>query len=461
MAAQSPPSRGDASELIVVFKAETAISAERHGIMSRSVNTSPIQSVLDKYNASCRSLFGLSSERLQRQQAGIVSIATAEPVDQPRIEVPDLSRFHRVYAPEERLEQLAKKLLANDHVEAAYVKPPVTAPLAFTARISSAVPAPALTPNFIDRQGYLDNGWRFTHEDLLANQGGITAGTSSSKQDDIDHGTAVLGVISGDDNNFGVTGITPDAVISASSWSSVSSAAAIKAAADKLRPGDVILLEGHRPGPNSPNPPPFVGSQLGFIAIEWWPDDFAAVQYAVAKGIVVVAAAGNGFEDLDSSIYNTPMPGFPTSWRNPFNPRNTSSGAIIVGAGQCPPGTHGRATLPDRSRCDFSNWGSRVDVQGWGVEVTTTGYGYLQSGLSQDVWYTDTFNGTSSASPIVTGALISVQGVLKARGRRVLTSPEARTLLRSCGSAQQDEPSRPARQRIGNRPDLRALIPAA
>lgn len=77
------------------------------------------------------------------------------------------------------------------------------------------------------------------------------------------------------------------------------------------------------------------------------------------------------------------------------------------------------------------------------------------------MWYTDTFNGTSSASPIVTGALISVQGVLKARGRRMLTSPEARTLLRSCGSAQQDEPSRPARQRIGNRPDLCSLIPAA
>ena len=69
---------------------------------------------------------------------------------------------------------------------------------------------------------------------------------------------------------------------------------AIKAAADKLGAGDIILLEIHRPGPAAPNP---LQGQLGFIAIEWWPDDFAAIRYAVAKGIIVVEAAGNGFAE--------------------------------------------------------------------------------------------------------------------------------------------------------------------
>ena len=92
------------------------------------------------------------------------------------------------------------------------------------------------------------------------------------------------------------------------------------------------------------------------------------------------------------------------------------SGAILVGAGAPPPGTHGRDHGPDRSRLDFSNFGARVDAQGWGEEVTTCGYGDLQGGTNEDLWYTDTFSGTSSASPIVVGALGCLQGVLRARG---------------------------------------------
>ena len=42
-----------------------------------------------------------------------------------------------------------------------------------------------------------------------------------------------------------------------------------------------------------------------------------------------------------------------------------------------------------------------------------------------------------------------------------LSPARARELLRSTGSAQQDEPGRPATQRIGNRPNLFQLIAAA
>ena len=49
----------------------------------------------------------------------------------------------------------------------------------------------------------------------------------------------------------------------------------------------------------------------------------------------------------------------------------------------------------------------------------------------------------------------------KARGRPVLTPAQVRSFLRSTGSPQQDAPGRPATQRIGNRPDLRALSTAA
>src|SRR5207253_1895259 len=127
--------------------------------------------------------------------------------------------------------------------------------------------------------------------------------------------------------------------------------------------GDILLLEIHRAGPGASG-----SGQDGYIAVEWWPDDLAAIRYAVARGILVVEAAGNGARDLDASIYNTPAAGFPSSWRNPFNPANPSSGAILVGAGAPPPGTHGHNHGPDRSRLDFSNYGRRLDTQGWGRE---------------------------------------------------------------------------------------------
>ena len=163
-----------------------------------------------------------------------------------------------------------------------------------------------------------------------------------------------------------------------------------------------------------------------------------------AKGIIVVEAAGNGTQNLDAAdLLTRRRPGFPSSWRNPFNPGNPSSGAVVVGAGAPPPGTHGRDNGPDRSRLDFSNFGARVDVQGWGREVTSTGYGDLQGGSNQDLWYTDQFSGTSSASPVVVGTLAATQGALRSRGHRVLTS-EGRTAAPAVVRVAADRRPRPA-----------------
>jgi hypothetical protein len=176
---------------------------------------------------------------------------------------------------------------------------------------------------------------------------------------------------------------------------------------------------------------------------------------------LVVEAAGNGSQNLDDAIYNRRPSGFPSWWKNPFNPANPSSRAIVVGAGAPPPGTHGRNHGADRSRLGFSNYGRRVDAQGWGREVTTTGYGDLQGGGNKDLWYTDTFSGTSSASPMIVGALACVQGVIKKQASTLLTPESAISLLRTTGSPQLDTPGRPKTQRIGNRPNLRQMIQSA
>ena len=475
---------GSRRELIVMMKPQAAMCASAGRFESAAGHdVRGLQSVLKKHGATMVPLFGATEERvLDRTVARVAAVGA--PWE-------DLSRFYHVEADDRELDKLCTDLTSHELVEASYIKPPVALPVAadhLNTMVPADVPPPPATPDFTSSQIYLDpspagidarwawtqaggsgNGvsvidvegnWRFTHEDLGEAQGGVVGGTPLN---DVigwrNHGTAVLGEFSGDRNTIGVTGISPQAVAMAISHGGIGSAAAINLAASRLHAGDVILLEMHRPGPRFNFQ--LRDDQRGYIAVEWWPDDFAAILNATRAGIIVVEAGGNGAENLDDALYQTPGPGFPAGWTNPFRRSNRDSGAIVVGAGAPPPGTHGRDHGPDRSRLDFSNWGALIDAQGWGREVTSCGYGNLQGGDNEDLWYTDTFSGTSSASPIITGAVASLQGMARARGKPPLTPAQIRNCLRTTGAAQQDAPGRPATQRIGNRPDMRALATCA
>jgi hypothetical protein len=90
-----------------------------------------------------------------------------------------------------------------------------------------------------------------------------------------------LGEIAGVDNGFGVTGIAAKVKIYGASIYTAPNvqgpaSKAMIAAADFLKPGDVLLIELHRVGPAG-----------RFIAMEWWHDNFLALKYATEKGIVV------------------------------------------------------------------------------------------------------------------------------------------------------------------------------
>ena len=454
------PGHGESERIVLPRQPEAFAEAlGGEGPPAASAGAADLRAVLQEEGASVRPLFGLA----EATPADFAEGSTESEAGLPA--------FLQVEAPQARLESLARRLRALPSVEAAYVKPPAE---------PATLLEPALSPDFTAQQGYLDpapkgvdarwawtqpggrgkgvrvidieGAWLTTHEDLRANSLGVLAGTPTSDIGWRNHGTAVWGEIGGDRNAFGVTGIAGDAklgavsIFGAAPWGS---ARAIVEAAKKLGQGDVLLLELHRPGPNATG----VG-QKGYIAIEWWPDDLAAVLYAVRRGVIVVEAAGNGAENLDAAVYDTPGSGFPPTWKNPFRRSPVDSGAIVVGAGAPPSGNHG----PDRSRLDFSNYGRCVDAQGWGREVVTCGYGDLSGGGGpEDRWYTASFSGTSSASPIVVGAVASLQGMLKAAGAPPATPATARAALRATGSPQQDAPTRPRTQRIGNRPDLRAL----
>lgn len=284
----------------------------------------------------------------------------------------------------------------------------------------------------------LEQGWFPNHEDLAGKSPTILFGDNRDGVGDYkgNHGTAVLGEVIADDNAKGVVGIAPSlaSVSMVSHYDAATDTAqhvadAIVAALPNMNVGDVLLLEVQR-------------KARGGLPVEVDHADFDAIRLAVAHGIVVVEAAGNGGDDLDAytddsgdSILARGSTGF------------RESGAILVGAAN--------SAMP-HDRASFSNYGSRVDCYGWGDSVVSCGCGDLDAGTGDDSTYTDSFNGTSSASPIVAGAAIIIQGMYQANAGSRLSPLQMRALLSdpATGTAQ----GTGVTGNIGVMPDLRAII---
>jgi len=292
----------------------------------------------------------------------------------------------------------------------------------------------------------VEGNWNFKHEDLprLRHIGGTLINNIGWKN----HGTAVVGEMASRPSRSGTVGISHAArvyVQSAMIGGVFNTAAAIANATTRLKAGDVILIELHAPSPLTGR----------YVAMQYWDDIFSAIRAAVDKKITVVEAAGNGNENFDQAIYNG------TNLKK-------DSGAIVVGAG-IPPTNHmdyfgddwagwgfGRYSWigNPRSRIFFSNYGKIVNVQAWGWHVTSTGYGDAQGGKDQNRWYTHRFSGTSSASPIVTGAAACIQSRALAKYGAPLSPSKVRDILIKTGTPQEAGPGVPLGQHIGPQPNL-------
>ncbi len=380
------------------------------------------------------------------------------------IDTPDLSLWFRVDEARDP-QALVRRLREREDVIDAFVAPAAELALMDSSELEarkSGDSCPITTPTYDEMQGYLapapsgidveaawalpggrgenvafadvEGAWNEQHEDLPGDRMEDVGGRQIRDRSWVAHGTAVVGVLSSNDNKLGMVGIAPEVPrIVVSSIGGHGPAAAIDQAQAALQAGDVLLIELHAKGP-----------RRRFLPIEYWGDVFDAVKLATDRGIVVVAAAGNGGENLDHRAY-----------KRKFDREFRDSGAILVGAG-----APSRAGFVDRSRLDFSNYGNRVDVQGWGYKVASLDYGDLQDcGAPHRRKYTAEFAGTSSASPIVTGAAILLQSIYKERHARVMSPAVLRELLRKTGSAQVDGPYGSAeKQPIGPRPDLKAAL---
>jgi len=351
---------------------------------------------------------------------------------------PDLCAMMVVEGAKEQLQQVALTLRGSKYVnwvEFERLTPPP----------SPGFDIAPLTPNYTlqGRQGYLgpnpglntlafqafDNSrgegvkladceywFHAEHEDLcdVIPEPGQTLHTSAlTPQFNFDgtHGTSALGVSVGVDNSYGVCGISNKAdAYFFPTWTNERGfdlATAIANAVAAVGPGGIVLLEMQTS---------ILGGEL-YGPTELINSIWNVVRVASDSGVIVVAAAGNGDQDLDSSAY--------ASYR-----ARGDSGAIIVGAGT-------PSTL--HSRLDFSTFGSRVNVQGWGRSVFTLGDGdFSQVGGSADrnQFYTSTFGGTSSASAMLAGVCAALQSYAVAKIGRPLTPAEMREVLTETGHPQ-------------------------
>jgi hypothetical protein len=277
----------------------------------------------------------------------------------------------------------------------------------------------------------VEGGWRVTHQDLAGKSPTLIHGVQWSTWED--HGTAVLGEIVAIDNAVGVVGSAP--AINSIRMSSIYDSSgtqdvpdALVAAVTAMSVGEILLIE----------------LQTGAFLPEETSDDLLdIIRLATARGIIVVEAAANGNHDLDT--WTTPA-GQQRLNRNSAD--FVDSGAIMVGASV--------STVP-HDRWWASNYGSRIDCFAWGENVTSTGYGDLDDGGGDaDAWYTDTFKGTSSASPIIVSAAALVQSRYQTTGT-LLSPGQMRSLLANpaTGTAQ----GTTVAGAIGVMPNLAAIVP--
>lgn len=202
----------------------------------------------------------------------------------------------------------------------------------------------------------IDTGVDLDHPDIAAK---ITSGSQagynyitpgSPPDDDNSHGTHVAGIAAASSNNgLGIAGVSWGAKImplkildSAGNGGTYNLSLAIKYAAD--------------------NGAKVINMSLGGSCGSGWPDVEEAVNYALSKGVIMVAASGN------AGISTVYCPA-------------AINGVIAVGA-----------TDSSDVRAYYSNYGSALDVVAPGSSIYSTlpgGYGYK--------------NGTSMATPHVAG----------------------------------------------------------
>lgn len=230
-----------------------------------------------------------------------------------------------------------------------------------------------------------------------------------------DHGTMVVGVLSGIENGVGIDGLAPESEVGVRSiynqnlfedWNNANSSSANVANniywASKHSMNGVILIELQRSAPEEPNCVCSKSLPCKRLPMEYWSAEFDVIKVATGNGTVVVEAAGNGGRNLDHDVLLTCEGGC-------FDRDIRDSGAILVS------GSLDDGITPICESSSSPNFGERIDVHSWAENVATT------SLIKKDLFfehhyttcnrYTQLFNGTSSATAIIAGVVSVLKGI--------------------------------------------------
>lgn len=294
-------------------------------------------------------------------------------------------------------------------------------------------PSHDVTPDFSGLQGYLDEGQGMNIRSVWAQgttgqgvvirhvdygiykdheefqEGNITVVHSRAETEDCNHGTASTGCIAAGKNSFGVTGIAHSASFHFYDTDDLDKVV------EQAKPGDIVSIDMQAY---------FYNELAPIISIKSWWD---TIKNLTQKQVIVIMAAGNGGNNVGNLS---------------FCPDYGDCGGILVGA--CNP--------PDGHRASFSNYGHRDSlINSWGWDVVTTGYSSLQKRPGNNRNYSKTYSGTSSATPLCSGALALLQSHAKKRGF-LLTPQSMRALLKRSNYIEG------LKDGIGRRPNVGQLV---
>jgi hypothetical protein len=264
--------------------------------------------------------------------------------------------------------------------------------------------------------------WSFEHLDLP--KPFITHWNESTHQVG-SHDTSSAGIMFSLANDFGTEGFAPAAQAGYTKYGT----GGLFDLGKQLKPGDVVQVGVQYVIYNMPLSVcgkstcmlPVEDSGIVFDEISWLTEE---------KGVHVIIAAGNGNANLDDTYFS-----------GEYDRSQRDSGAIFAGAINPQTG----------ERSSFSNYGGRVSLSSWGQNVTSTSY----SAANPTSLYTDGFSGTSSANPIIAGAVAQLQSVANANGIGPIPPKKMRELLEETGHAL---PSPDAQRSIGVQPDLKQAV---